>query len=256
MPSPFPGMDPYLESHWGDVHQGVIIYARDQLRPLLPRDLRARVQERVFVELDIDEKRPIVPDIRVVERRGRKTAASSSVALLTPAEPIIVPLDEPITQGFIEILDAATGFRVVTAIEVLSLSNKVPGEGQTKYLQKQRELREGRASLVAIDLLRAGPWSLPVAPTGLPPLTVPPTTSGFSAAGGFTKSKSIISPFKSGCPSFAFRCGRRTATFLWICKRRSISAISMEAMTTTWIMKPTPIRLFEKRMRIGRIISW
>ncbi len=28
MPSPFPGMDPYLEAHWRDVHAGLIIYAR------------------------------------------------------------------------------------------------------------------------------------------------------------------------------------------------------------------------------------
>src|SRR5262245_3320500 len=50
MTSPFPGMDPYLEQHWGDVHSSLIIYARDQLRRKLPGDLRARVEERVFVE--------------------------------------------------------------------------------------------------------------------------------------------------------------------------------------------------------------
>jgi len=50
MPSPFPGMDPYLEQFWRDVHARCIIYAADQLQARLPADLRARVEERVFVE--------------------------------------------------------------------------------------------------------------------------------------------------------------------------------------------------------------
>ena len=49
MPSPFPGMDPYLERHWGDVHTRLITYSSDQLQTVLPKDLRARVQERVVV---------------------------------------------------------------------------------------------------------------------------------------------------------------------------------------------------------------
>jgi hypothetical protein len=37
---------------------------------------------------------------------------------------------EPVTETYIEIIDAGTGQRVVTVIEFLSLSNKFPGEGQ------------------------------------------------------------------------------------------------------------------------------
>src|SRR5581483_7274540 len=49
MPSPFPGMDPYLEAHWRDVHAALIIYARDALQTVLPAPLRARVEERVLL---------------------------------------------------------------------------------------------------------------------------------------------------------------------------------------------------------------
>ena len=31
MPSPFPGMDPYLEAHRRDVHARLIIYASDAI---------------------------------------------------------------------------------------------------------------------------------------------------------------------------------------------------------------------------------
>jgi Protein of unknown function (DUF4058) len=51
MKSPFPGMDPDLERHWGDVHQRIVTYACDRLQSRLPEDLRARMQERVYIEI-------------------------------------------------------------------------------------------------------------------------------------------------------------------------------------------------------------
>ena len=37
MPSPFPGMDPYLEGHlWPDVHSGLAFVIKEQLVPLQP----------------------------------------------------------------------------------------------------------------------------------------------------------------------------------------------------------------------------
>jgi hypothetical protein len=162
-------MDPYLEEHWGDVHHSIITYARDQLRPKLPRDLRARVEERVFVESPIGRERSLVPDVRIFERGRAKAASARSAGALAVAEPLILEVDEPITQGFIEILDAVSGNRVITVIEVLSLANKLPGEGHDLYVRKQQELRQGQVSLVEIDLLRAGRRLLPVPVRRLPP---------------------------------------------------------------------------------------
>lgn len=169
MPSPFPGMDPYLERHWGDVHHTLITYARDRLQRFLPSDLRARVEERVFVESPANGYRPIIRDVRVIERQRKKRKPASVTAGLAVAEPLIVQTELEITQGFIEIRDASSGHRVVTVIEVLSPANKVTGEGQDKYLQKRQELRAGRVSLVEIDLVRAGKRLLPVPLEMLPP---------------------------------------------------------------------------------------
>ena len=55
MKSPFPGMDPYLEQFWPDVHASLIIYTRDQLEEQLPANLIARVEERVVFETETDE---------------------------------------------------------------------------------------------------------------------------------------------------------------------------------------------------------
>jgi hypothetical protein len=169
MASPFPGMDPYLERHWGDVHHRLITYASDRLQEILPKNLRARVEERVFVEAREGALRPIVPDVRVVETRRRKREVVAAPSGLAIAEPLVVLTDEETSQGFIEIRDASTGHRVVTVIEVLSPANKVPGEGQEKYLQKRQELRDSKVSLVEIDLVRTGRRPLPVPLENLSP---------------------------------------------------------------------------------------
>jgi hypothetical protein len=150
------------------VHHRFITYASDALQKVLPTDLRARVEKRVYVEAPENGCRPIVPDVRIIEgppRKGKKVPAATALAL---AEPLVVLTEDEVAQGFIEIQDASAGHRLVTVIEVLSPANKVPGEGQEKYLQKRQELREARVSLVEIDLVRTGKRPLPVSLGGLP----------------------------------------------------------------------------------------
>jgi hypothetical protein len=183
MKSPFPGMDPYLERHWGDVHQALVTYIRDRLQFSLPPDLRARMQERVYVESH-DGRHEYYPDVRVIERPGRSPAVGGATAIaepvsvtrtedqtLTPAEPIIVHLDiEPITEGYIEIVDVKSGHRVITSIEVLSPANKRAGEGQQLFLQKRGDMKRAGVNVVEINLLRGGDHVLMIPPEQMPPL--------------------------------------------------------------------------------------
>ena len=161
--NPFPGMNPFLERHWGDIHHSIIQYARDQLSEQLPGALRARVEERVFLEDDSGWTRNIYPDVRIIEQqRGKVTPStaldsdpdSGGVAI---EEPLILRVHhEPLTEGFIEIRDGESGNRVVTVIEILSPANKAGGKGTREYRQKQEEMMASDASLVEIDLLRGG----------------------------------------------------------------------------------------------------
>src|SRR6266540_2799371 len=171
MKSPFPGMDPYLEQHWGDVHQRLIVYAVDVMQPHLPADLRARVEERVYVETEGERVHRLVPDVHVAERQS--PAATRAWELKeTPAaiaEPLVFEvLNEPVTEGYIEIRER-TGGKVVTVIEFLSPANKSGGTGQEKYLEKQAEILASNASLVEIDLVRAGQRVLALPPHDIPP---------------------------------------------------------------------------------------
>jgi hypothetical protein len=157
MPSPFPGMDPYLEDHWRDVHTRLVIYISDAIQELLPPSLRARVEERVVLETPegiADEGR--YPDVRVVEYRpnGARPRQSNGTAV---AEPIVLVAEtEPLTEPYLEIIDVGSGNKVVTILEVLSPTNKTPGAGMSAYRRKQRELCDSDTSLVEIDVLRGG----------------------------------------------------------------------------------------------------
>ena len=169
MKSPFPGMDPYLERYWRDVHHRLITYSCDQLQPRLPANLRARMEERVFVESDDDEYRAFYPDVHVFERGVAGDAAMDPEGNVAVAKPLVVHLDdEPLSQGRIEIVDAGTGNRVVTVIEFLSPSNKFPGQGQDLYLRKQRESKAAGVSMVEIDLTRAGQRVMLLPPRRIP----------------------------------------------------------------------------------------
>lgn len=165
MPSPFPGMDPYLESHWRDVHHRLITYASDAIQEALPADLRARVEERVVMEGQGGIGNPLFPDLRVIEGRPQGPGGLTVVTRSAETGALLVDAErEPLTEGFIEIIDAGSGNRVVTIIEVLSPTNKLSGEGRREYQRKQREIVQSDTNLVEIDLLRCGrhvvavPW--------------------------------------------------------------------------------------------------
>ena len=164
MPSPFPGMDPYLEAHWRDVHAGLIIYARDALQGQLPTGLRARAEESVLLETPQGlGAHPLFPDVRVVEFTSRRDTETRPGAAVAVAEPRLVEAEpEPFTEPFLEIIDRESGNRVVTVVEFLSPSNKSPGPNREQYLRKQRDLIASDTNLVEIDLNRFGTHTLAV----------------------------------------------------------------------------------------------
>src|SRR5262249_55404876 len=108
MTSPFPGMDPYLEKHWGDVHARLITYAADQLRGRLPSDLRARIEERLVVAGESHRSRPIYPDVRVLESGRKSRKPEHGLNGVAVAEPRVIEIpDEAETQTFIEIREVS-----------------------------------------------------------------------------------------------------------------------------------------------------
>lgn len=180
MKSPFPGMDPYLEMRWRDVHARLIVYACDRLNDQLPPDLQALVEESLDVSIDDEHVRTVYPDVRVVDDPwtipGETSEGESGVAV---AEPYVVEIAEDVVEEFqthrhLEIIDNNDGGRLVTAIEILSPANKVGQSGRAAYLRKRREYFEAGVNLVEIDLVRQGELILAVPPKDVPDHMQPP----------------------------------------------------------------------------------
>lgn len=163
MPSPFPGMDPYLEDPdiFPDFHNSFVFCVREALQPQLPEPYYAAIGRRAWIEVS---ERYIGPDVEVLEpRHPRRNHEEPSGAVAVAARPSIqpvvvhVPHDERI-EPLIEIyVGRRSERRLVTSIEVLSLTNKTPGQhGRDLYVRKQQEMLHGNVHLVEIDLLRSG----------------------------------------------------------------------------------------------------
>jgi hypothetical protein len=165
MPSPFPGMNPYLEhpAVWPDFHNSFMYALRDQLAPQIAPNYVARGEAQLYIHELPEGNRYLL---------GRGDVGVSATG--PPAGGVAAPAQAPV-QGtlpavdfervqYLEIRDRLNR-EVITVIEVLSPANKDPGPDRVQYLAKRAQLLVSRVNLVEIDLLRGGP-RMPV--TGLP----------------------------------------------------------------------------------------
>ena len=170
MPSPFSGMDPYLESpDWfPDLHDGLISTIKAVLQTSLPKAYYARTRQHVW--LDLGHRSPVEPDVDVLRSgsaksaRRRRYADSGGVAVAEPvkSDPIVVSVEwmigDSMHEPYLEIhRRQGTDDVVVAVFEILSPSNKTRGDhGRNLYVAKQQETLLSPAHLIEIDLLRAG----------------------------------------------------------------------------------------------------
>ncbi|MGL6094389.1 MAG: DUF4058 family protein [Fimbriiglobus sp.] len=157
MPSPFPGMDPYLEDPdlWPDVHGTLLPLIREAIRPALPAGYTARIDQYVWLHADDgDQVRGGRPDVLV--SGGGAVPVSEITPFTRPTEQVtLAPMRKRRGNRFIELVDNRRR-KVVTVIELLSYANKDPGDDRERYLAKRMEYVAGGTNVVEIDLLRAG----------------------------------------------------------------------------------------------------
>ena len=166
MPSPFPGMDPYLESPeiWPDFHNALAGEIRNELNPMLPSPYYARLQ--MCKELGIIEEGGtrtwIVRDVTVVRPLRRTTGPESEVSVLVPPRrEVSTSVEvtahlEKFRHAFVEIRDSSRAHKLITLIEILSPSNKRHGPDRKAYAMKRQDVLESDVSLIELDLLRGG----------------------------------------------------------------------------------------------------
>jgi Uma2 family endonuclease len=155
MPSPFPGMDPFLEepSQWPGVHQRLITYIADAMQPHVRPRYHVLIGERVYIA---EPSQGFYPDVTLVRYPSQTPTSHRGIAVAEPDVPTVVGdnLNEAQRQPFIEIIHVSSG-AVISIIELLSPSNKL-GTGREEYLRKQKQILASGTHLVEIDLLRTG----------------------------------------------------------------------------------------------------
>ena len=177
MPSPFPGMDPYIEStaDWHSFHNHFIAKAVDRLNERLPPEYVATPESQVRLvprNAGDRERQNREPDVAV----SRERVASDAAAFGGPAQVMAGPGDaagEPgavatLAPKVVEFADRLVetdewivhvrllpGRELVTAIELLSPTNK-EGRGRREYARKRVETVRRGTNLVEVDLLLGG----------------------------------------------------------------------------------------------------
>ncbi len=169
MPSPFPGMNPYLEHPhvWHDFHETFCVCCRNALMPALRPKYYCRLDEHVYIHERPTDDRWLVGRGDVVITEVEPAASPSELNSLRTATSVrgrILPDVDILSESSIEIRDRDS-HELVTSIELLSPSNKLRGEDRNQFIAKRRALLETNSHYVEIDLLRGGP-RLPV--EGLP----------------------------------------------------------------------------------------
>jgi len=152
-------MDPYLEHPvlWEGLHARMVVAIANRLQPLLDPRYVATVEERVYIEGP--QRR--IPDVWI--QKARDAGPAVSVAEPTSTGAVIVEVESlEVHESRIEIVDAYNDMKLVTLIELLSPTNKLPGPGLDSYQQKQQEILDRDCHLVEIDLLRRGEHVLAV----------------------------------------------------------------------------------------------
>lgn len=158
MPSPFPGMNPYLEQEgfWLDFHTKFLTALNESLVIQVRPKYIVIIEQHPYVQYNEERPRRLIgrADVSMVSSGSSARPAGGGVALLdAPAEVEMTDLDlDPIP--YIEVRDRKDR-HLVAVIELLSPANK-RGRDREQYLAKRAVLLKGDAHLVEIDLLRGG----------------------------------------------------------------------------------------------------
>ncbi|MGL6096818.1 MAG: DUF4058 family protein [Fimbriiglobus sp.] len=160
MPSPFPGMNPFLEHPhaWTDFHQTYIIGLREVLAPRVVPNYYVQVQEHIYFHF-VEGTRELggVADLGVIRKPAQRPRKPGSAVATVPA-PVHAVFPKFVKErlGYLEICDRDE-HTVITVIELLSPANKRPGGDREAYINKRQSLLATDVNFVELDLLRAGP---------------------------------------------------------------------------------------------------
>ena len=156
-PSPFPGMDPYLEADmWPDVHHNLASEIQDAIAPQIAPKYITKVEPSVIKDRSAQQDIGIMyPDVGVFDRTKPELLSGKAKSLVTPAT-LSLPrvMEWEVRLPTIYIYDRRQQ-QLITAIEILSPVNKRDPQ-LSDYRRKRQDMVEAGVHLLEIDLIRRG----------------------------------------------------------------------------------------------------
>src|SRR3954447_22512757 len=158
MPSPFPGMNPYLEQDdaWHDFHEKFLPAIAERLVAQVRPNYIVKIDEHIYVhEMPVEPRRFLGRADVAVGRTPTPGAVRAKAGVLEAPARVRLPAQDVERLAFLEIRDRHSR-ELIAVVELLSPSNKRPGPDREQYLAKREQLLGSRAHLVEVDLLRGG----------------------------------------------------------------------------------------------------
>jgi hypothetical protein len=159
MPSPFPGMNPYLEQAdvWDDFHQSFLTEMRNHIAAQAGRKYIVKLEAKVYLhEVGSDERAFLGRGDIGLSHAGSEENGGAAVDVIEAPVLVSIPEVDQARSSYIEIRDRERR-TLVTVIEMLSPTNKYSGPDREAFLAKRQNFIHSPLSYVEIDLMRGGP---------------------------------------------------------------------------------------------------
>jgi Protein of unknown function (DUF4058) len=159
MPSPFPGMNPFLEqdAFWQDFHLEFLPAIRERLVAQVRPKYIVMLDEHLYVQEVPPEPRRLVgrADVSLTAQSRSRSKGLAGLGTLDAPAQVQIRAQDIRRVPFLEIRDRL-GRELITVLELLSPANKRAGADREQYVGKREKLLQSAAAFVEIDLLRGG----------------------------------------------------------------------------------------------------
>lgn len=116
MPSPFPGMDPYIEQppFWSSFHSRLMVAIADAIEPQLGSQYYVEVETRTYQSDDSSDSLLIgIPDAIVFAKKSDTTSEEiltdkSTVATQSRPERVTLPIPVTVNKRYLEVREIVT----------------------------------------------------------------------------------------------------------------------------------------------------
>ena len=165
MPSPFPGMDPYLEHPWiwPDVHSALMVAIRDDIAAQVSPRYYVALESRIYLNEPGEPDAFRIPDVSVLSASENGDGRGGGVMGMYDtsggtAVAVEIPIPEEVRETYLEIRDSEHHY-MITAVECCRLLTSGPAGG-ARYTKRSvwNCWEHGQILWRLTCLERANPW--------------------------------------------------------------------------------------------------